>query len=364
MRFLATIALLLLLLISLATVPITIPAQTTTVTLYTANLAHGTGTDEQFNYQRQVDAFADGDIIAVQERSTSDSGWNTPRTNAGFTEVICMQNSSIADDNCLWVKPATVTVNATYSHALSDGFISWDGSTDVDKSAVAAKVTAGGRQFYVVATHLCWSRCADSQGSQFSVQRVAQINELLSWISSTLTGGLDVVIMGDMNFAPDWPKSPSGLQHDLFTANYTDLWQAGLTAGVATAPWGDRGSTSEPDTGDGVADMPIGNLTTRTADYRRIDYIFLSKNPVALSLTSIQVPDTRAACPHALVAGGALPGCTPEVTGGPVGDDPNQWDIPEDFGVRPSDHNFVKAVLSVASVTKCKHSTNPKCQPQ
>jgi endonuclease/exonuclease/phosphatase family metal-dependent hydrolase len=311
------------------------------VTMVTANLAHGTGTDALFNYQRQVDAFSHADIVAVQERSTGDTGWNTARTNAGFSEAVCMQNSSIADDNCLWVKNSTVTVNATYTKALSDGFISWDGSTDVDKSAVAAKVTANGRQFYVVATHLCWSRCADSSGSQFSVQRVAQINELLNWIATTLTGGLDVVILGDMNFAPDWPKAPSGLQLDLFTANYTDLWQAGITASVATAPWGDRD-------GDGNADMPIGSLTTRTADYRRIDYGFLNKTPTTLSLSTTTVLDTRAPCPHALVAGGALPGCTPEVTGGPVGDSPNQWDIPEDFGVRPADHNFVEFSFTIA----------------
>jgi endonuclease/exonuclease/phosphatase family metal-dependent hydrolase len=361
-RLIVFLTIVILLLFSLAPVrPAPLLTQTNTVVLYTANLAHGRGTDALFNYQRQIDYMADGDILAVQERSTTETGWDTPLSNAGFTEAVCLQNSSIADDNCLWIKNSTVTVNATYSHALSDGFISWDGSTDVDKSAVAAKVTVAGRQFYVVSTHLCWSRCADSSGSQFSVQRVAQATELLNWIGTTLTGGLDVVILGDMNFAPDYPKSPSGLQLDLFTVNYTDLWQAGITASVAFAPWTDRGSTSFPDTGDGVADMPIGSLTTRTADYRRIDYGFLNKNPTTLSLSSITVTDTRAPCPHALVAGGALPGCTPEVTGGPVGDSPNQWDLPEDYGVRPSDHNWVKVVLNTGK-PKCRFHTLVRCQ--
>jgi endonuclease/exonuclease/phosphatase family metal-dependent hydrolase len=314
-----------------------------TITIYQANLQHGQGTDAQFNFQRQIDYMSSGDILAVQERSTGETGWNTPLSNAGFSEAVYLQNSaSQGDGPAIWYKSASVTINATYSHPLSSGFISWDGSTNVDKAAVAAKVTVGGKQFYVVSTHLCWSRCADSSGSQFSAQRVAQATELLNWISSTLTGGLDVVIMGDLNFAPDYPKSPSGLQIDLFTANYTDLWQAGIAAGTATAPWGDRDN-------DGNADMPIGNLTTRTSDYRRIDYAFLNKNPTTLALSAIQVPDTRATCPHALVAGGALPGCTPEVTGGPVGDAPNQWDIPEDFGARPSDHNWVKITLSITS---------------
>lgn len=333
----------------------------TTVKFLQANLQHGQGTDALFNFQRQIDYMADADIVAVQERTVGETGWDTPLSNAGFSEAVCLQNSTIADANCLWTKNSTVTVNVTYTHALSTGFISWDGSTDVDKSAVAAKVTVGGKQFYAVSTHLCWSRCADSSGSQFSVQRVAQETELLNWVSSTLTGGLDVVILGDMNFAPDYPKSPSGLQLDLFTANYTDLWQAGITTSTAFAPWADRGSTSFPDTGDGVADMPIGNLTTRTSDYRRIDYGFLNQNPTTLSLSSITVLDTRAPCPHALVAGGALPGCTPEVTGGPVGDSPNQWDIPEDYGVRPSDHNWIQIVLTI-SKQKCRFHTLVRCQ--
>jgi hypothetical protein len=95
------------------------------------------------------------------------------------------------------------------------------------------------------------------------VQRVAQINDLLSWIDSTLTGGLPVLILGDLNLTTDTPKQPPGFQFDLFTqAGFSDLWQTGLSSSLAAADWGDRDQDSNPD-------MPLG-LNTQTHDGRRI----------------------------------------------------------------------------------------------
>lgn len=340
-----------------------------TITLITANLQHGQGTDASFNFQRQIDAFAGADIIAVQERGTSETSWNTPMANAGLVQAVYLENNPTeADGPAIWYRSATVTVDAIYSRALVTGTnpscgvanAGFDCTTDVRKSAVAAKVTTQGRQFYVVSVHGCWSRCNNSSGTTLSLQRENQMNDLISWIAATLTGGLDVVILGDMNFGPDYAKTTGGLIKDIITANYTDLWNAGITAGTATADWGDRNS-------DATADMPVGDLTTRTHDTRRIDYIFLLTGATALSLSSIDVPDLRAACPHALVAGGAMPSCSPEVNGGPNVSG-QQWDIPDDFGVRPSDHNFIKVVLNVApgstGFTICKWSTEPPCQSQ
>lgn len=336
------------------------------VTVATANLQHGQGTDGVFNFQRQIDALAGIDIIAVQERSTTETGWNVPLANAGYTQAVYLENNTTEGDGpAIWVKSATVTVDETHTRALVTGTnpscgspnVGWDCTTDVRKSAVAAKVTVQSRQFYVVSVHGCWSRCNNSSGTTLSVQRENQMNDLISWINATLTGGLDVIILGDMNFGPDYAKTTGGLIKDIFTASYTDLWNAGITAGTATAPWGDRNS-------DTIADMPVSDLGTRTHDTRRIDYIFLKQGATALSLSSIILPDQRATCPHALVAGGTFPSCSPEVVGGP-GVSGQQWDIPDDFGVRPSDHNFLKATLNVSAavtIIRCNWHTLIPCQ--
>jgi hypothetical protein len=248
----------------------------------------------------------------------------------GFTEVAYRENDANQRDGpSIWVRNSTVTVNGSpFSHPLSTGAIGWDGSTTVDKAVVAVKVTVAGRQFYVVNTHLCWSACADSQGSHSSVTRVNQINELLNWINTTLTGGLDVLIVGDMNFGPEYPKdsasTPAGIttQRGIFLVNYDDLWEQGVQTGKATALWPDRN-------GDGALDMPLtfldsGGNNTRTHDDRRIDYGFLKKTASTLALQNIDLPDLRAGCS----------GVVPPLTG-----------TPDDLGVRPSDHNWTKITL-------------------
>ena len=94
----------------------------------------------------------------------------------------------------------------------------------------------------------------------------------------------------------------------------------GLQLGAATAPWSDRNE-------DGVPDMPLGDLTTRTHDTRRIDYVFLRG---AVGLTTIDLPDLRQPC--ALVDGQC-----PAVQ--------QRWAITDDLGVRPSDHNWLRATM-------------------
>ncbi len=306
-----------------------------------ANVQHGQGTDAVTNYARQISTLTSGtDIVCMQERGTSDTGWNSGMAAAGFTEAVYRENDvGQGDGPSIWTKGSTVTVNTTYFHDLSEGAIGWDGSTNVDKAAVAVKVTVnGGKQMYVVCTHLAWSAGADSNGSTFSAIRVAQITELLSWINTTIVpAGLDVLIVGDMNFGPDYPKSPSGLQIDLFTANYTDIWVHGMATGKAIANWTDKDT-------DGISDMPISSLLTRTHDTRRIDYFFLNKEST-LRLDAIDIPDLRSNCSVGL-------------TGSPLycpdTDAAQRWGITDDLGVRPSDHNWVKATFSFRSSVAVK----------
>jgi endonuclease/exonuclease/phosphatase family metal-dependent hydrolase len=154
---------------------------------------------------------------------------------------------------------------------------------------------------------------------------VAQINDLLSWIDSTLTGGLPVIILGDLNLTTDTPKQPSGFQIDLFTsAGFSDLWATGLSNSLAQANWGDRD-------GDSTPDMPLGT-NTRTHDSRRIDYVLYKPNNGSIALNNISVPDGRAQCSTALTPDSPFAYCS----------DVNQiFHLPEDQGLRLSDHNWI-----------------------
>jgi endonuclease/exonuclease/phosphatase family metal-dependent hydrolase len=385
-----------------------------TVTIYTANVQHGAGTDDITDYSRQISILDSAtDIICMQERTTGDNGWTSGLSSTGWVEAAYLENDpSQGDGPSIWYKSSTVTLNAAYTKKLSSGAVaSWSG-TNVDKAAVAARVTSGGKQFYVVCTHLAWSAGADSNGSTYSAIRVAQIKTLMDWINTTLTGGLDIVIVGDMNFGPDYPREQTftanfntgvitsnthgyvdgipvtvrnvggalpgnlassttyytrdvtlntfklaatfggsaitlssngtgtnyvvSLQADLITGTYDDLWIKGINTSRAIADWGDRDFSGGPD-------MPISDLGTRTHDTRRIDYAFLKKGATSLALRGIYLPDLRANCSGNLTGSPAY--CPDVVLAQRTG-------TPDDFGVRPSDHNWLKTVLDIVSTTQ------------
>lgn len=351
-------------LLLLLCLPLTATAQ---IILKQANLQHGMYTSGVFSFSGQAAILSGGgtDIVGANEVTVGDiTSWDNGFTTGGMARAIFDEHPAVGDGNAIWYRSSTVTVNQTYSHDLVNGTnptsgsstFGWDGSTDIRRSVVAAKVTISGTQLYVVAVHLCPSACRDSSGTTESVQRVNQINDLISWISTTLTGGLPVVILGDLNLARDTAVGGGGTQIGLFTdAGYSDLWVQAIAEGKATANWGDRNS-------DSIADMPIGTVgtgvTTRTHDSRWIDFVLLKGS--GLSLTSLDIPDLRETCPHGLVAGGAMPSCSPEVTGGPNVSG-QQWDIPEDFGVRPSDHNWVTLTLTQSAPTISTPTTVNVC---
>jgi endonuclease/exonuclease/phosphatase family metal-dependent hydrolase len=237
-----------------------------------------------------------------------------------------VNNPTDGDGNAIWARDTLSEID-TYEHDLANGSSNFghDGS-DVRRSVVAAKFSFNSQQFYVVSVHLCPSGCRNaSSGTLESTQRVAQINDLLSWINSTLTGGLPIIILGDLNLTTDTPKQPSGFQIDLFTsAGFSDLWATGLSTSVAEADWGDRDQDSTPD-------MPLG-LNTRTHDGRRIDYVLYKPNSGSITLNNISVPDGRAPCSQPLQNNGGYLYC-PDVS--------QLWDLPEDQGVRLSDHNWI-----------------------
>lgn len=302
------------------------------VTAFTFNLQHGQGTDDNFNYQRQLDAMSGADLVAVQERSVPDTGWDTPLANAGMVEALYNPNQiGGGDGNAIWYKSSTITVLKTYVVQLSIGAqTGWSG-TNVDKCAVAAKVQAEGQKFYFVGTHLCQAAGADSSGAITSTIRENQIKTLLTFIDQNLLG-LDVAIAADFNYGiPDYELNGGGLQEDLFTrAGFVDQWREGISRGIATVPWNDRDGT-------GGADMVVGESII-THDTRWIDSIKKRTVNHALMLSSIRVQDMRANCSGSLT--GSPLRCpdvaTDQLTGTVL-----------DYGVKPTDHNPMDATFSV-----------------
>jgi hypothetical protein len=256
------------------------------------------------------------DVVSAQEVTPGDlPNWDAAFSSLGFSRTPYAANSTqINDGQVIWYKAAKVTVNTTYSRKLSEGFISFDGSTSVDKSAVAIDVTIANKRTLIVGTHLCWSKCADSPADVVtgkSWQRDAQARELINWIAGL--GHNTVILAGDFDMTPAFPQYP------LF-ADYTDAWKLGLQNGTATAEWSDRD-------GDGVSDMPLDDLNTRTHDTRRIDYVFLKGGA---GLIGIDLPDLRKPC---TLVNGQCPAVQ------------QRWGITDDLGVRPSDHNWLRATV-------------------
>ena len=299
---------------------------------YTFNVQHGEGTDGVTDYQRQIDAFNPADLIAVQERTHPDTGWDMPLTNAGMAQAVYRPNQiGGGDGNAIWYKSSTVTILQTYEFQLSIGATSpWDGGTNVDKCAVAVKAQAEGQKFYFVGTHLCQNAGADADQALTSAIRENQIKTLLTWIDGNLLG-LDVLIAADFNFGPAYLLNAGGFQMDLFNrAGFTDLWRTGMANGTATAPWANLDAT-------GGADQTVSDNTI-THDTRRIDSVYLKTVNRALTMTGISIPDMRVTCNGALTGS---PLRCPDVDAGQL------TGTVLDYGVRPTDHNPVEATFSV-----------------
>lgn len=300
---------------------------------YTFNVQHGEGTDGVTNYQRQVDAMV-GDLFAIQERSHPDTGWDTPMSNAGLAQALYRPNQiGGGDGNAIWYKSSTVTILNTYEVQLSIGATSpWDGGTNVDKCAVAAKVQVEGQKFFFVCTHLCQNAGADSNGGQTSAIRENQIRTLLDWMDDTLLG-LDIVVAADFNYTPGMLLLNGGFQMDLFLrAGFVDCWRVGMANGTATAPWANLDNS-------GGADQVVSDDIITHDTRPRIDGIYLKTVNRALTMTAVSVPDMRVTCSQALTGS---PLFCPDVAVGQRTGNMLDW------GVRPTDHNPVWAEFSVS----------------
>lgn len=156
------------------------------------------------------------------------------------------------------------------------------------RSVAQVTVNIGGRTINFFSTHLSFES-AD--------WRYAQLSELNSWMSGFSE---QRILAGDFNLSPNW-----GEYGPMTSLNY-DSWQQAFNAGTAVSYSDD-------------------NTEGRTRK-GRVDYINFSKSASGLRLVEVRMPDQRDLNNRNVVVS--------------VGNT-------NDYGVRPSDHNFIVSTFEL-----------------
>jgi endonuclease/exonuclease/phosphatase family metal-dependent hydrolase len=131
-----------------------------------------------------------------------------------------------------------------------------------DRSAALVRVTVNGRLINFVATHL------DHQSSS---KRLAQVNELKSWLTSFAE---QKIVAGDFNWYPGTTEINE------MAETYHDAWAVAKSGGNATS----------------TSDNPEGYTRNN-----RIDYVFYSKSASRLALVSAQTTEKNSLSDHRAV---------------------------------------------------------------
>lgn len=155
------------------------------------------------------------------------------------------------------------------------------------RSVTQVTVSVGGRTVNFFSTHL---------SPESEAWRQTQLAEMNVWMAGFSE---QRIVAGDFNLSPHW------VEHITMTLLAYDSWEEALKAGTAVA----------------YSDNPEGR--TRRA---RIDYINYSKQAGNLRLLEVRVPDQR-----------DLNNKNVAISVG----NSNDW------GVRPSDHNFLMSTFEV-----------------
>lgn len=155
------------------------------------------------------------------------------------------------------------------------------------RSVTQVTVNIGGRTVNLFSTHL---------SPESAAWRTTQLTEMNAWMAGFPE---QRIAAGDYNLTPNWPE------YGTMTAAYFDSWQQAFNGGTAI---------SYPDNPEG---------RTRKA---RLDYINYSKLAGGLRLVEVRMPDQRDLNNKNVV-----------ITVG----NSNDW------GVRPSDHNFLITTFEV-----------------
>jgi PKD repeat protein len=156
-----------------------------------------------------------------------------------------------------------------------------------------ATISVNGKLISFFSTHFQWPEDA-------SAQRQVEANQLVAFASQFAEPR---IIAADLNAQVYTPEVETVLQQ------YYGAWDEAVSKGLATA------YPSNP---------PSASTRTRRS---RIDHIFYSKGASGASVTEAEVPDQRAPNTAALVV--------------------VKIDTTDDNGVRPSDHNYMEATLTV-----------------
>jgi PKD repeat protein len=156
-----------------------------------------------------------------------------------------------------------------------------------------ATINVNGKLISFFSTHFQWPGSA-------SAERQVEANQLVAFASKFAEPR---IIAGDLNAQVYTPEVEIVLQQ------YYGAWDEAVSKGVAT----------------GYPDNPA-SATTRTRK-SRIDHIFYAKGASGVSVTGAAVPDQRAPNTSALVT--------------------VKIGTSDDKGVRPSDHNFMEATLTL-----------------
>jgi PKD repeat protein len=156
-----------------------------------------------------------------------------------------------------------------------------------------ATINVNGKLISFFSTHFQWPSTA-------SAERQVEANQMVAFAAQFAEPR---IIAGDLNAQVYTPEVETVLQQ------YYGAWDQAVSSGVAT------GYPDNP---------PSAETRTRRS---RIDHIFYSKGASGTSVTDAEVPDQRAPNTAALVV--VKIGTT------------------DDNGVRPSDHNFIEATLTV-----------------
>jgi endonuclease/exonuclease/phosphatase family metal-dependent hydrolase len=228
------------------------PPTTNTIKVLQWNIAQGYGTDGKSNIDRIVAFIVEQrpDVISFNEIMIRSATSNDPKKIA---------DKLIAQTGDAW----------TYHWVQKSGAATGEGECvmtrlliedrdqyllTVARSVAMVRVTVNGQTINFFSTHL---------DHQSSATRVAQVKQLVSWAGTQME---QRIIAGDFN---GWPGTNE--QKEMLKT-HLDSWVVAKAAGTALSFPGN----------------PDGN--TRNT---RIDYVFASKGATAISVTGVQVFDTR-----------------------------------------------------------------------
>jgi endonuclease/exonuclease/phosphatase family metal-dependent hydrolase len=137
------------------------------------------------------------------------------------------------------------------------------GSIAVKRGYLAVDLTVKGQTYRVFNTHLEQRLLAEGLPETRLIQ-VGQAQELLSATWAPMSAGRKLIVVGDINSAPDdtIPGVPTPYQLFTLVGGFTDTW------------------TMRPQGGEGLSCCQSESLTNRTSElYERIDMIFSLARP-------------------------------------------------------------------------------------